>query len=147
MPTYRNDTGTDIALDNFRAAARGGVISPKRRYSASAIAAKGLTVVSATPYYNPMIVSSVQTGDSSDTDDVAIPTTDNDGNGLNEFIVKVNCRAGAATIYLTAAANTPGRILKIGDTWEFRVKDRMVDNIHIDYTSDSSEVQVDVELL
>lgn len=146
MPTYKNSTSADIALDNNRVHANGGTLETKKIYSAAVIANKGLTKTADTPYFNPIIVSLVQTGDDAGTDDVAIPTTDNDGHSLEEFIVKVYCRAGAATIYLTAAANTPGRVLKIGDTWEFRVKDRMVDNIHIIYSADSSEVQVDVEL-
>ena len=146
MPTYKNNTSADVSLEGNRAHANGGIITTKKIYSATTISNKGLTKTADVPYFNPIIVSAVQTGNSADTDDQAIPAVDNDGAVLANFLVNVYCRAGAVAVYLQAAANTPPRLLKAGEGWEFRIKDRMIDNIHLIYSAASSEVQIDVEL-
>ena len=146
MPTYKNNTSADVSLEGNRAHANGGIITTKKIYSATTISNKGLTKTADVPYFNPIIVSATHTGNSLDTADQAIPTVDNDGAILDNFLIHVYCRAGAVAVYLQVVTNTPPKLLKVGEGWEFRIRDRMIDNIHLIYSATSSEVQIDVEL-
>lgn len=136
MPTYKNNTSEPIKVDIFNIAA--GESKELNFYHNIA----GLDKTLDTPFtYNPVLLHSVETGDTDDVDTVDIPSS-----ATEDYEIQVNVLAGSCKLYFNSLDNTPPVELSDGFSWKRTIRGgRRVDCLKIKYTSDSSEVDVRIE--
>jgi hypothetical protein len=145
MPVYYNANAFDVALEGCVVPA-GKNFTTTSNLLASQIPT-GVTKLTDTPYWNPMIVSEVVSG-SSGTTSVTIPETYR-GTPLTDYYLKLRCTSGQAKVNFNDAPDVDfGESLillagKSDDEVIWLISDRDVFKVNITLTA-STVVKVDV---
>lgn len=137
MPKYLNSTANDITHDGERLPSREEITID--RFLATPLPS-GVTKTADAPIYNPVLVSSVETGNDAETASVAIPAT-YDG----AVLIRVDCTAGGVRVRLTDGANDPPFEMKAGsDPFQHRILARVATSVELEFTEASSVAVVNV---
>jgi hypothetical protein len=145
MPVYHNGNTDDVALEGCVVPA-GKNFTTTSNLLASQIPA-GVTKLTDTPYWNPVVLSEVVSG-STGTTSVSIPETYR-GLPLTDYYLKIRCTSGQATIKFNDASDGDfgeSLILLAGKSDEeviWQISDRDVFKVNIAFTT-STIVKVDV---
>jgi len=136
MPKYKNNTTGSITVDGYR-------LESNQVYETNAYldyATLGLTLVTDTPMYNPIIHAEEVTASKT----VTIPTTDN-GTFVNKFLIHFYQEAGESSIVFNNDTNTPALLLYTTARWNIRQFSRTINDIRITLSGASPSLWVIIE--
>lgn len=107
--------------------------------------ALGLTLISITPNFNPIIYSDYATGGVGVVVTVSIPTTVN-GDPVTRFHLRLHCIAGSVTVQFNDVSFTPVLKLEPGDeVWSMRLPSRMIDKLILTCGAAGTNVKIEIE--
>lgn len=139
MPTYTNSGQNRAALKDGTQIGPGESL---QKYENFLTLPAGVTKTSDLPVWNPVIISSRNTGNSG-TDTVTIPTAVN-GKDVETFNLDIFCSAGRVSIKFNDSSFSPPIILASGEGYSEEITFRKITSILVTYEVASSVCKVDV---
>lgn len=132
-PQYQNSTSSDITIEGVRIPAK----STKECYRFLNSLPDGITLLSISPNYNPLLYSADFTGNSG-SETCTFPTTTDD------FMVNLRCHGGSVEVAFNDASVTPKLTLLNGESVGFGVLNLSINKLIITYLEASSDLKVDI---